>query len=100
VLRCHSRCHRYTLRGPPSVGPPLHSPYRRRTGMSDDLIPRSADEVTSDPGVFERPLGQGPEGTTSAGGLVRAAHPWTDSDMAEIYDAFPFTADLPFYLDL
>lgn len=31
---------------------------------------------------------------------LRAAHPWLDAEMAELYDAFPFSADLPFYLEL
>jgi SAM-dependent methyltransferase len=30
--------------------------------------------------------------------LLEAAHPWLDPDLAELYDLFPFTADIPMYL--
>jgi SAM-dependent methyltransferase len=32
--------------------------------------------------------------------LHRADYPWSDADLARLYDAFPFEDDLPFYLDL
>jgi SAM-dependent methyltransferase len=32
--------------------------------------------------------------------LVRASHPWGDVELAQLYDAFPFRADLPLYLAL
>src|SRR5205807_2917749 len=34
------------------------------------------------------------------GALVRAAHPWSDTILARLYDAFPFAADLPLYVEL
>ncbi len=34
------------------------------------------------------------------GALVRADQPWGDAALARLYDAFPFEADLPLYLDL
>lgn len=34
------------------------------------------------------------------GALVRGEQPWTDEDLAPLYDAFPFDADLPLYLEL
>src|SRR5215210_8633506 len=39
------------------------------------------------------------DGSTSAA-LVRADQPWGDATLARLYDAFPFEADLPLYLDL
>jgi SAM-dependent methyltransferase len=35
-----------------------------------------------------------------AGALVRADHPWGDAQLARLYDAFVFDADLPLYLEL
>jgi SAM-dependent methyltransferase len=32
--------------------------------------------------------------------LIRADQPWGDASLARLYDAFPFEADLPLYLDL
>lgn len=40
-----------------------------------------------------------PNGTAPATPL-EASHPWTDTQMAALYDVFPFAADIPFYLDL
>ena len=37
---------------------------------------------------------------TPAGALLQAEQPWNDAMLARLYDAFPFAADLPFYLDL
>jgi ubiquinone/menaquinone biosynthesis C-methylase UbiE len=34
------------------------------------------------------------------GAVVRASHPWADAQLARLYDAFQFEADLPFYCDL
>ncbi|HEX5501234.1 MAG TPA: class I SAM-dependent methyltransferase, partial [Thermomicrobiales bacterium] len=34
------------------------------------------------------------------GALIRAEQPWGDAALARLYDAFPFDADLPFYLEL
>jgi SAM-dependent methyltransferase len=34
------------------------------------------------------------------GALVQAEQPWGDAELAQLYDAFPFADDLPFYLDL
>lgn len=31
---------------------------------------------------------------------MRADHPWSDAQLASLYDSFPFDADLPLYLDL
>jgi len=35
-----------------------------------------------------------------SGALVQADQPWGDAALARLYDAFPFAADLPLYLDL
>jgi SAM-dependent methyltransferase len=32
--------------------------------------------------------------------VLRADHPWADADLARLYDVFPFTDDVPLYLDL
>src|SRR5215471_16005557 len=40
------------------------------------------------------------DGVTTVGALVRAEHPWTDAQLAGLYDAFGFDADLPLYLEL
>lgn len=32
--------------------------------------------------------------------LARQDQPWTDAELARLYDAFPFDADLPLYLDV
>src|SRR5207302_10604119 len=37
---------------------------------------------------------------TTPGALVRADQPWGDAALARLYDAFPFEADLPLYLEL
>src|SRR5919202_314989 len=37
---------------------------------------------------------------TPTSALVRADQPWGDAQLARLYDAFPFAADLPFYLEL
>ncbi|MCA1647211.1 MAG: class I SAM-dependent methyltransferase [Chloroflexi bacterium] len=37
---------------------------------------------------------------TLNGALVSADQPWGDAQLAELYDAFVFDGDLPFYLDL
>jgi SAM-dependent methyltransferase len=34
------------------------------------------------------------------GALVRADQPWGDAQLASLYDAFPFDADVPLYLEL
>lgn len=41
-------------------------------------------------------------GRTQAGAtaLLRSDFPWSDADLARLYDAFPFEDDLPLYLDL
>jgi SAM-dependent methyltransferase len=39
-------------------------------------------------------------GVTTTGALVRADHPWTDEQLAGLYDAFSFDADMPLYMDL
>ncbi|MCC7106051.1 MAG: class I SAM-dependent methyltransferase [Chloroflexi bacterium] len=39
-------------------------------------------------------------GHRAAGALHRADHPWGDAELARLYDAFPFEADLPLYLEL
>jgi SAM-dependent methyltransferase len=38
--------------------------------------------------------------SSSGGAVVRAPQPWGDAQLALLYDAFRFDADLPFYLDL
>jgi SAM-dependent methyltransferase len=38
--------------------------------------------------------------TSRSGVLVRADQPWSDAQLAQLYDVFAFDADLPFYLDL
>ncbi|HET6318688.1 MAG TPA: class I SAM-dependent methyltransferase [Chloroflexota bacterium] len=40
------------------------------------------------------------DGVSTGGALVRAEHPWTDAQLAGLYDAFSFEGDLPLYLDL
>ena len=40
------------------------------------------------------------DGKVLAGAFVRADQPWADRLLAELYDAFPFSADLPLYLEL
>lgn len=42
----------------------------------------------------------GDNGKTSLSALVHADQPWTDQALARLYDAFPFDADLPLYLEL
>jgi SAM-dependent methyltransferase len=37
---------------------------------------------------------------STAGALVKADHPWADAQLAQLYDAFSFDADVPFYLEL
>jgi len=44
-------------------------------------------------------MGEHDEGPIS-GALVQADQPWGDAALARLYDAFPFAADLPLYLDL
>jgi SAM-dependent methyltransferase len=39
-----------------------------------------------------------PAPTVSA--LIQADQPWGDAELAQLYDVFPFSADLPFYLEL
>lgn len=34
------------------------------------------------------------------GALLRAGHPWNDAQLALLYDAFPFAADIPLYREL
>ena len=34
------------------------------------------------------------------GALVQADQPWGDAELAQLYDSFPFSDDLPFYLEL
>jgi len=38
--------------------------------------------------------------TAPEGAPVRADHPWGQEALAELYDVFPFSADLPLYLEL
>jgi SAM-dependent methyltransferase len=40
------------------------------------------------------------DGVTTGSALVRADHPWTDAQLAGLYDAFTFEADIPLYLEL
>jgi SAM-dependent methyltransferase len=40
------------------------------------------------------------DGLSQHGALVRAEQPWADAQLAGLYDAFVFEADLPLYLDL
>src|SRR5437773_378547 len=41
-----------------------------------------------------------PDQPASGGPLVRAGQPWGDATLARLYDAFPFDADVPLYLEL
>src|SRR5438067_1982858 len=41
-----------------------------------------------------------PDQQASGGSLVRAGQPWGDAILARLYDAFPFDADVPLYLEL
>ena len=41
-----------------------------------------------------------PDQPASHGSLVRAGQPWGDAILARLYDAFPFDADVPLYLEL
>jgi SAM-dependent methyltransferase len=36
----------------------------------------------------------------TASALIQADQPWADAALAQLYDVFPFSADLPFYLEL
>src|SRR5688572_21618322 len=36
----------------------------------------------------------------TASALIQADQPWGDAELAQLYDVFPFSADLPFYLEL
>jgi SAM-dependent methyltransferase len=70
--------------------------------MPEDIAPHSIPDV---PGVNQRPWGMQVAGQENGGdggssSVLRSAHPWTDAQMAELYDVFPFSADLPFYLGL
>jgi SAM-dependent methyltransferase len=40
------------------------------------------------------------DGRKTFGALIRADQPWLDAQLASLYDAFPFEADLPLYLEL
>ena len=40
------------------------------------------------------------EHAPAPGALIRADQPWGDAALARLYDAFPFEADLPLYLEL
>jgi SAM-dependent methyltransferase len=40
------------------------------------------------------------DGLMTGGALVRADHPWADAQLASLYDAFTFDADVPLYLEL
>ena len=40
------------------------------------------------------------DGVPVPGALIQADQPWGDAALALLYDAFPFDADLPFYLEL
>jgi SAM-dependent methyltransferase len=40
------------------------------------------------------------ESPHSNGALAQADHPWTEPAQAELYDLFPFSGDLPLYLEL
>jgi SAM-dependent methyltransferase len=48
-------------------------------------------------GTLPDVLADGPAGS---GVVLRAAQPWADADLAQLYDAFTFEADLPLYLEL
>ena len=39
-------------------------------------------------------------GAASPGALIRVDQPWGDPELADLYDLFPFEADLPLYLEL
>jgi len=41
-----------------------------------------------------------PDGVSAPGALFRADQPWGDAQLASLYDAFEFDADVPFYLEL
>src|SRR5919201_5521501 len=41
-----------------------------------------------------------PDQPALPGPLVRASQPWGDAILARLYDAFPFDADVPLYLEL
>jgi SAM-dependent methyltransferase len=40
------------------------------------------------------------DATAPPGALERVDHPWGEAALAELYDVFPFAADLPLYLEL
>src|SRR5258707_6056928 len=40
------------------------------------------------------------DGVTHPGAFVRADQPWSDAQLAGLYDAFVFDGDLPLYLEL
>jgi len=37
---------------------------------------------------------------STSGALVKANHPWVDAQLAQLYDAFSFDADVPLYVEL
>jgi SAM-dependent methyltransferase len=41
-----------------------------------------------------------PEQSPTSSALIQANQPWGDAILARLYDAFPFAADLPLYLEL
>ena len=40
------------------------------------------------------------DGVVHDGVVLRAEQPWADARLAQLYDVFPFDADLPFYREL
>lgn len=40
------------------------------------------------------------DGAVTNGALVRADHPWGEAALAELFDCFPYSADVPLYLEL
>ncbi len=49
--------------------------------------------------LTEEPMGEH-DGVPVPDALVQADQPWGDAALARLYDAFPFAADLPLYLEL
>ena len=61
----------------------------------DDCTPTGAKKVASDEAEVTDQLGP-----NSGGAYIQADQPWGDAVLAPLYDAFPFSADIPLYKSL
>ena len=80
----------------------VFGPAEEQRDAFDAADTEPAEVATGGDGRAEQPAGAAgrSDAAETTGAFVRAAQPWGDGQLARLYDAFAFDADLPLYREL